>query len=251
MPRVLIALLALQGGLLWAEGLAGRIVQDHSGVPVASADVKLHQPGVRLLAADMETDSEGRFRAEGLAAGEYRLEISKAGYVSATLPLRIAAGETARPSLRLVRCGAISGRVTNAAGQALPRASVAAMSRAGGALQAVLVIGARATVDDGGRYRLFNLPPGEYVVAASYGASVDAVGSMGVVPPLGNTGSGALLYRDSARPEVFTITGGEEFRNIDFTVIPGTMFSVSGKVEAPEGPFWLTLTPVDRPQPPR
>jgi len=209
-------------GVSEAQSLTGKLVQDHSGVPVASADVKVYKTGQRWLAADLETDGEGRFQATGLVPGDYRLEISKSGYLNATLPFHLAAGETVRPVLRLVRCGVISGRVMDAAGRAVRPSSVAAMTRGpGGVLRASYVRGASATVDDAGRYRLFDLAPDEYVVVASYGASVRAVASTGKLPPLGSAGSGALTYPNNARPEVFTIAGGEEFKNVDFTVHPG------------------------------
>ncbi len=228
-----------------AEGLAGRLVQDHSGAAVASADVKVYRTGERWLAADLESDGEGRFHAEGLEAGEYRIEASKPGYVSTTLPLRIGAGETAKPMLRLVRCGVIWGRVTNAAGQPVRPAHVGVMTRAaGGVLQLVRQRGMFTAVDEQGKYRLYNLIPGEYMVAVTYGASASQVSSTGMLPPLGSTGSGALLHE-----RAFTVTGGEEYKDIDFTVLPGASFAVSGKVElpAPKQSFWVALTPVDRP----
>ncbi len=229
-----------------AEGLAGRLVQDHSGAAVASADVKVYRVGERWLAADLESDGEGRFHAEGLEAGEYRIEVSKPGYVGTTLPLRIGAGETAKPMLRLVRCGAIQGRVTNAAGQPVRPAHVRAINPAagGGVMQPLLQRGTLTPVDEQGRYRLYNLVPGEYKVAVTYGASTSQVSSTGILPPLGSTGSGALVHE-----RVFTVTGGEEYKDIDFTVLTGALFTVSGKVElpAPKQAFWVTLTPVDRP----
>ena len=50
--------------------------------------VKLGAPG---LAADLETDGEGRFLAPELDPGEYRIEISRPNYVSATLRLSLLA----------------------------------------------------------------------------------------------------------------------------------------------------------------
>jgi len=104
-------------------------------------------------------------------------------------------------------------------------------------------------VDEHGRYRLYNLLPGNYVVAVAYGASTIAAGSTGRAAVRPGLGSGALFYPDSAQPQCFTISGGEEYENIDFTVTPNALYSVGGKVEpaAPGGKFWLALTPAGQP----
>jgi hypothetical protein len=53
----------------------------------------------------------------------------------------------------------------------------------------------------------------------------------------------------NARPEFFTVTAGEEFPGVDFTIAPGALCTISGKVEpaSPSGNFWLALTPPDQP----
>src|SRR5260370_41649142 len=75
---LLITALACASG---AEELAGKVIQDNSGAPVASADVRVYKIGVRGLAADLETDGEGHFEAQGLSVGDYRLEVEKPSYV--------------------------------------------------------------------------------------------------------------------------------------------------------------------------
>ena len=77
-------------------------------------------------------------------------------------------------------------------------------------------------LEDGGRYRIFDLPPGQY-----------AVGLWWVGLPVG---SGAQMYPDNSHPRFFDVAGGEDYRDIDFLVAPGASFSVSGKVEGAAGP---------------
>ncbi len=245
-------LIAACAGPAWAEGLAGRVLQDHSGAPVPSADVRVRKAGERGLAAELETDSEGRFQAPGLAAGDYRVEVARPNYVNATMSVRIGSGAPLRLTIRLVRLGVITGRVMSAEGQPVTGAYVQVLTRAAaGALRPLPVRGqgGYAGVDDAGRYRLYNLAPGEYAVAVSYGASVTAVSGSGNVPPAAGRGSGLLLFPNNTKPEFFTISGGEELRNIDFGVAPAALFSLSGKVElpAPKTSFWATLTAVDQP----
>jgi hypothetical protein len=109
--------------------------------------------------------------------------------------------------------------------------------------------GGSASVDGSGRYRLFNLPPGEYAVAVSYGASTRAVGSSGSAEVVAGIGSGTQYYPTNEHPRFFTVAGGEVYGNTDFTVSPAALYTVSGKVEQPsvQGRFWIALSAPDQP----
>src|SRR4051794_4460111 len=100
-----------------AETLSGRVVEDRAGAPVPSADVKIYKDGLRNLAADLETDSDGRFSADGLTPGDYRAEISKPNHVDLKVRFQIVAGTPVKLGLRVTRCGVISGQVVDGAGQ--------------------------------------------------------------------------------------------------------------------------------------
>jgi hypothetical protein len=102
-------------------------------------------------------------------------------------------------------------------------------------------------LDEHGHYRIHSLPPGEYAVAVTYGASTAVFGSSGGADVRSDLGSGAVLYPETARPRFFAVAGGEEYRNIDFSIIPTAMHSVSGKIELPDpkSSFWLALIPLE------
>jgi len=104
-------------------------------------------------------------------------------------------------------------------------------------------------VDARGQYRLYNPPPGEYAVVASYGASTMAVGSTGSSTTSSALGSGFLFFPENANPRFFSIAGGDEIRNIDFNIRTTAMFSVSGQVQLPDpkAHFWLALSTLDQP----
>ncbi len=61
----------------FADTLEGRVVENHTGNPIVSAEARVTRIGQSGLATDMETDSEGRLRSPDLASGEYRVENSK------------------------------------------------------------------------------------------------------------------------------------------------------------------------------
>jgi len=221
--------------------MSGRVVQDHSGLAAPSVQVKISQPGAAYLAADLESDGEGKFEADGLPAGEYRVQLLKPGHITTQTRVTLREDQPLSITLRIVRGGSISGQVTDSAGRPVAGIRVLAMLKEAGVWKQVRAVpGALATTDPAGAYRLFNLPPGEYQVAASYGASPFEVGSRGQAPARTALGTGFQLY-----PETHTISGGEEHRGANLTITPGLTFRISGRVEGSSAKerYWVTLTP--------
>jgi len=209
-----------------AQEIDGRVLEDSSGEPLVNAELRFHQAGMRELAADLETDRDGRFHAAGIPAGEYTVDVSKPNHVTTTLKLQV-------PStgllVRLVRYAVIAGTARDTEGKPLPgRVSIPTGRGSGGARIAVLVkqpgtdelkAVRQLSLADGGRYRIFDLPPGQYAIGLWWSG----------LP----VGSGAQMYPDNAHPRFFDVAGGEDYRDIDFLVTPGASFAVSGKIEAP------------------
>jgi beta-lactamase regulating signal transducer with metallopeptidase domain len=207
-----------------ANDFEGRVVEDSSGNPVASAEVRFHKAGMRELAADLDSDRDGRVRASDLPAGDYTVDVSKPNYITASMKLKIPGDAV---TVRLVRYAVISGQVTDQQGKPVPGTIHAPYGRTiGGARVAVLAkteAGEEARVvrelplEEGGKYRVYDLPPGQYVVGLWYDGLKE--------------GAGVQLYPDNAHPRAFTVGGGEEYPNIDFLVLPQGSNRVSGKVE--------------------
>jgi protocatechuate 3,4-dioxygenase beta subunit len=236
-------------GVAFAAGLEGKIVEDHSGNPLASVEVRVYKTGQRTLAAHLETDTSGRFRAPGLSDGEYRIEAAKANFVGATVRLASIAGGLL---IRLVRCGTITGQVVDAQGQPISGVTIYAMPKPpNGPLMpfSAPAAGSYTRVDERGQYRLYGLPPGEYAVVAAYGASTSMFGSTGGAEVRSGIGSGVQAYPTNLRPQFFAVTGGEWYRNIDFSIVPGGLHNLSGKVELPDPKtgYWLALITDDQP----
>jgi hypothetical protein len=225
-----------------AQDVDGRILEDNSGEPLANAELRFHKAGMRELAADLETERDGRFHASGLPAGEYTVDVSKPNHITTTLQLHV-------PStgllVRLVRYAVIAGTVRDTEGKPLPgRVSIPSGRTSGSARIAVLVKQAgteelkavrQEPLGDGGTYRIFNLPPGQYAVGVWWAG----------LP----VGSGAQMYPDSAHPRFFDVAGGEDYRDIDFQVASGASFSVSGKIEVtvPKAHYSIALGLPDLP----
>ncbi len=51
----------------------GRVIEDHTGAPLAGAELRVAKAGAQTLIAELETDSAGAFPLPDLPEGEYRL----------------------------------------------------------------------------------------------------------------------------------------------------------------------------------
>jgi hypothetical protein len=255
--RILGVLLLLgAGGLARSSSIDVRVIEDHSGNPVASAGIRILREDTGALFADLDTDRSGRIEVPGVPAAAYRLDVSKPGFVGARVQLRVqeTSPATVPVVIRLVRCGVITGHVLDASGAPLEGAMVSALLKpARGAARLPIenrTSGTLAVTDSNGEYRLYNLAPGQYNAVLSYGASTFAVGSTGHPITRSGVGSGFLYYPDNSRPQWFTVSGGEEIQGVDFKVLPTSLITVSGKIHTPEpagGEYWLALAPADQP----
>ena len=126
------------------------------------------------------TDSEGRFAFRSLTRGTYNLSATKSGYASGaygrtrpegpTRPLQLDDNERmSDATLRLFKYGSIAGIVTDEAGEPIVGAQVRAERRIWRAGRRALAQASSTSTDDRGMYRLFNLPPGEFVVSVPIG----------------------------------------------------------------------------------
>jgi len=196
--------------------------------------VGVHGIGAAGLAADLETGSDGRFRAAGLPEGEYRIELSRANYVTASLSLHLPAAPVL---FRLTRLGSIAGQVTDLQGRPAAGVTVFPVVESPAGFFRRILPQSTARTDDRGQYRLYGLAPGRYAVAVSW-ASLNP-----------RSVSGAYLYPNNARPELFGISGGEEYRGIDFQAPLNASYRVSGVVQlpTPEARASVTLAAADQP----
>lgn len=207
-------------------GFDAQVLEDASGNPLPSAELRFHKSGQIEMAADLDTDGNGRAHAP-LPAGEYLLEIVKPNFIPARMKVT---APVSGMMLRLVRYGVISGQVLDQQGQPEPGIIRAPYGRTiGGTRIAILTQNPsgefqrsqEATLEEDGKYRVYDLRPGQYAVAVAYDGLKD--------------GSGFQMYPDNAHPRMFAVTGGEEYNDVNFTIVPRAVFDVSGKVELPAG----------------
>jgi len=165
------------------SSIEGRVTTADTGAPIRGAEVRLSIDGRFSRLAT--TDAEGRYEMRHLPAGDYRLIVSKAGFITleygqrrpfesaSTIPL--GEGQRATANIVLIRGGAIVGRITDPFGEPSVGTRVQVLrNRAEDGARRLVPVGVADQTDDTGAFRIYGLPPGDYFVTASTGL-VDAV----------------------------------------------------------------------------
>jgi len=158
--------------------IAGRVVDSTSGAPLHRARVEIHVEGHDDLRGMAPSDGDGRFRLRALPAGQYRIAVSRRGYgtmaYGAGRPfgegrvIQLGAGQHITDlTIGLPRLGVITGTVTGADGEPLAQAGVQALRRQFARGKLGWTPWRWAQTDDQGRFRLFGVVPGRYLVSAS------------------------------------------------------------------------------------
>jgi len=158
-PALLLLLAALslsaQTDAAKPASVAGVVKDSETGTPVPRAHVTLGRYGA-------SAGADGKFLIDGLPAGPYPVNASKAGYAA---PRRrslivLKPGETKTDfEIRMTPTGTIAGRITGSDGEPVESALVRAQAN-GVDLES-------GPADEHGMYRLGGLAPGRYRVKAS------------------------------------------------------------------------------------
>jgi hypothetical protein len=246
--------------------LTGRVVDaDHPREPIPGALVTLSDvaTSVRTTA---QTDARGLFTFARVRPGRYMVWASKPPYVTAILGARQPGGAgttvvlTANQHvddmrLALVRGAVLTGTVTDMAGMPAPNHLVTAAAsetatgvppaRIGGAPDLETHAAIRtAMTDDRGVFRVYGLPPGEYLLAVT--ATPAGTGGftysplsllVGLTPPQ-RSGYGPVFYPgttsvdDASRVRV---AAGDVREGLDIVFEPMAAVTVDGAVFRPDG----------------
>lgn len=217
--------------------ITGKVVTD-DGSPVANSKVYINRVGSSGKARDnsdrgisAETDDDGNFKAEGLSPRLYSIFVGQTkDYVQQPIPSYetdtanyFKVGDNV--TLRLVKGGVITGRVTNTENEpavAMPVSAIMVKDSFGNAVPPSQR-GNRIT-DDRGIYRLYGLSPGTYVVYTSSTNEFSRPRSLDAQPP--------TYYPSSTRDTAtqVTIVSGGEVSGIDIQFRSSMGYAVTGTV---------------------
>ena len=146
--------------------------------PVRRARVTLNSP-VQQFGRTAITGDDGRFLFDALPPGQYNVAAARTGFISIAygasgrgrpgVPVTITSGAQATITIALPKGSAITGMLTDPAGQPLQGLQVRALTYRirppGGERQLTEVQHPPVVTDDRGIYRIFGLAAGEYAVA--------------------------------------------------------------------------------------
>jgi hypothetical protein len=241
--------------------IRGRVLASDGAGPIRRAQVRITGQDIAPKAA--LTDAEGRFEFRELPAGRFTLQATKSGFVTVqygqTRPF-----ESGKPielmdkqmldnaDVNMPRGGVIAGRVVDEFGDAIPDAAVTALRQtwSNGRRRLTPAPGRIAQTNDLGQFRIYGLPPGEYVVSASLrGAALELMELelmtvTGASSPAGPTASApksgyaATYYPgtpNASEAQRISLGAGQEVSSADFGLVPVRLARVSGIVISSDG----------------
>jgi protocatechuate 3,4-dioxygenase beta subunit len=171
---LIFGLLAQQPRPASIEGL---VIQAGTAQPVLRAIVELNGERLREPLATV-TAADGRFEFRNIASGQYRLTVSRSGYLDGgygkrgpngtPAALAVPEGQSLKDiRIALIPSGAISGRVYDGNGEPVAKVPVQALKYSYLDGKRTLTAVTSDETDDRGEYRLYWLPPGQYYVSAT------------------------------------------------------------------------------------
>ena len=215
--------------------VSGIVLSAATGQPLRDAAVTLRQTDQRGNSSQtVASDAAGRFEVKDVNPGGYYLHASHAGYVAMEYGqntpdelgrmLTLRPGQTIRNiSFRLLRGAVITGYIYSEDGEPIENIQVRAERyRYFKGKRRLLPVGFAET-DDRGKFRLFDLAPGEYYISASK-------------EPMGYEQSSSYEptyypgVADPSQSSPVTIRAGNEFPDVDITLHRVHVFHIRGRV---------------------
>lgn len=227
--------------LTGTASVSGRVVAGDTGVPQREAAVVLVSRELRV-SRRTTTDEQGRYAFVDLPAGRYALNVAPARHRPRYLPtsasgdprdrlVDLADGqEIEHLDVALDRAGAMTGRVVDELGE--PLANVRVYAQSPRSDDTVRTSGGTST-DDYGRFRIFGMRSGEYLLQTEGPAGMSTTGS-------DDPGEGYLptYYpgtTNRAEAPVLKLGRGEELTDLEIRLVRSRTFRITGLVFGLDG----------------
>jgi hypothetical protein len=226
--------------------VAGMVVRKGSNEPIHFAHITLANVGDEQKSFHDTTASDGRFSFKDVPPGDYRVTVTRNGFVTESygarhpmdpgLPLTLTSGKQADDLIfRMTPAAIITGHVRDENGEALPWAQVTALLSYFVQGKRTLMPASTSTTNDLGEYRLFNLPPGKYLLSAGYEMSQSMGMAMAIAMGAREQREGltTTYYPGTSDPlqaATVNVEPGAEIRSMDFSLRPSGVFHIRGHV---------------------
>ncbi|MFN7995210.1 MAG: carboxypeptidase regulatory-like domain-containing protein [Bryobacteraceae bacterium] len=231
-------------------GISGVVLNDRTGTPIRHATVTLTTLDTPPLDAVTFSESNGAFGFTNVPPGKYRLHVAMQGFQSAWFgaasakrapgTLTLAPGDLRfGMTFRLQPLGSIAGVAFDPDGDPLPNVQIRLLKSTFERRKPRYAESGWATSDERGRFRLSDLPAGQYVVMASQPfqtAQTIQPEVSGPQPPAPKIYS-SQFYPGTNRlsaAEPVQVTPGKELEGIDFHLSANAAVRVHGTVTIPD-----------------
>jgi hypothetical protein len=228
--------------------VSGTVVRQGAGGPLGKARITLVSHENWEDSVFDVTDSQGHFLLDALPCGSYQLTASHAGFVESRYGQRnpndpgavltLAPGQKMGDLLfKLQPASVISGRVFDENGELVQGALVRALRPTGRGKRRETQEAGTGVTNDLGEFRIYDLSPGRYYIAASYDPwsfreGFDAKPRRRLL----KKGYTATFYPNTTEPlkaQTLVLNPGDELTSIDFRMELVAMNTVSGKILNP------------------
>jgi len=234
---------------LGTGAIRGRVVRADTGEPLRRVQIRIDEWSAKDQSgpASTLTDAQGRYELTQLPAGTYLLKATRGGYVDMGYgqrrpfergrPIEVAEGAVLeRIDFAMALGGVVTGRVVDEMGEPVAQASVSLARRRYVDGERQLVGLNWTSTDDRGDFRIFGVPPGEYLMVAKF--EMMEFGARDRVRYVPTYYPGTPTASDAQR---VTVAGGQEASGIVISLARAATTSIRGSVRAsgqtPAGPF--------------
>jgi uncharacterized protein (DUF2141 family) len=228
--------------------VSGIVTRSQDSAPLKNATVQLTNDSDREHHIATKTTVDGHFLLRNVPAGQYKLIVTRNGYVRQELgqkkPGDPGAMFTLRPGQRIADlvfklslAGVISGKVFAEDGEPMVGVAVFAMRQVYTDGRRALQATAQQGTNDLGEFRIFGLAPGRYYISAEMPEWNRVVGDREFSSSEKNSGEKgyAKVYYPSALEAASAssiyVKEGEEISSIDIFMKEVTVYRVRGKVQ--------------------
>ena len=229
--------------------IRGHVFDAATGQPIRKAQVRALSPALRdnRLAT---TDANGAYEIRDLAAGRYTLSASKGTYVNLNYgqtrpfepgkPIDLQNAQLLdKVDFSLPRGAVISGRVVDEYGEPIEEVQVMAQRSQYSQGRRQLLTSRPGMTNDIGEFRIYGLPPGQYVISATYRATnFDFGNATSTDRDRDRSGYAPTYYpgtANAADAQRLTVGLGQKISDLTIALLPTRLARISGTAVDSDG----------------